>query len=121
MVLLGDAARHAGDSNRARQAYRVVRERAPDTAAAAGAAFALGRLALTEDPEAAAAWFEKSLEEQPRGPLAQAARERLLESAVQRGDATRLREVAERYLEQSPEGPHAEQARALLRRTGSKP
>jgi hypothetical protein len=120
VVLLGDAARHAGHASQARQAYTRVRERAPASAAAASAAFALGRLSLDDDPGEAAKWFERSLSERPRGALAQAARDRLLEAAVQQGEPQRLREVAERYLDQSPEGPHAEQARTILQRGESK-
>ncbi len=121
VVLLGDAARHAGHSNQARHAYASVRARAPATAAAANAAFALGRLAFDDDPGEAARWFDHYLKELPRGALAPAARDRLLEAAVREGDSKRLREIAERYLVESADGAHAERARVIIGRVESKP
>ena len=108
VMLLGDAARHAGQSSQARHAYATVRERAPRTASAARAAFALGRLSVDDDPEHATRWFEQSLSESPQGPLAQAARDRVFEAAVRNGDPKRIREFAKSYLADSPEGPHAD-------------
>jgi len=116
VMLLGDAARHAGHADRARLAYLAVRRRAPGSPPAAAAAFALGRLGFESDPEGSSRWFELSLVEAPRGPLAQAARDRLLEAAVRIGDGGRTRRLAERYLRESPEGPRAADARAILKR-----
>jgi len=114
VVLLGDAARHGGYAGLARRAYSAVRRRAPASRAAADAAFALGRLALDDqDPHEARRWFSTSLDEQPHGPLAQAARDRLFELALRSRDGARIREAAAAYLEQSPDGAHAAQARAV--------
>lgn len=121
VLLLADAARHAGHADRARVAYLAVRRRAEGTAAAAAAAFALGRLEFDDDLERASRWLELSLAEGPREPLAQAARDRLLEAAVRIGDPERLRRIAERYLKESPEGPRAGEARAILKRGDPRP
>ncbi len=121
VLLLADAARHAGHADRARVAYLVVRRRAEGTAAAAAAAFALGRLDFDDDLEGASRWLELSLAEGPREPLAQAARDRLLEAAVRIGDPERLRHIAARYLKESPQGPRAGEARAILKRGDALP
>jgi hypothetical protein len=119
VLLLADTARHAGHADRARLAYLAVRHRAAQSAAGAAAAFELGRLCFDEDPEEASRWFETSLVERPRGPLAQAARDRLLEAAVRIGDVERVRRLAEIYLDETPEGPRAREAREILKRANS--
>ncbi len=121
LMLLGDAARLSGDAERARQAYLALRRRFPSGAAAARAAFALGRLSVEAEPRAAARWFDVYLREQPDGPLAQAALERLLELTSALGDGEWQREVARRYLARYPSGPHAEAAVQLLEGAASGP
>lgn len=121
LMLLGDAARLSGDAERARQAYSALRRRFPSEAAAARAAFALGRLSVEAEPRAAARWFDVYLREQPDGPLAQAALERLLELTSELGDREWQREVARRYLERYPSGPHARDAVQLLEGAASGP
>jgi len=62
-------------------------------------------------------WFETYLAEQPRGALAPAALDRLLETSIRLGDKARALTIARRYLAQYPGGPHAEQARELIERS----
>lgn len=117
LLLLGDAARLAGEPARAEQAYRAVRERFGG-ASAAQAAFLLGRLAF-ESRSAyadAAQYFALSLLEQPSGPFARDAAGRLMESLDRAGDATGAKAAAERYAARYPDGPHASLASALLAR-----
>lgn len=113
LLLLGDAARLSGHVDQARRAYLVLRERFPSSPAAAQAAFHLGRLAGNgADGDH---WFQAYLSEQPRGPLAEAALGRLLESSVNRGDARGARALAQTYLERYPAGAHVDTAQQILR------
>lgn len=121
LVLLGDTARLGGDVVRARQAYSAARRRFPRSPAAGNAAFALGRLAVEGDPDAAARWFELYLREQPAGPLAASADDWLFELAgrAHAADPARLREVAASYLQRRPDGAHAAGARRILDAAGA--
>jgi TolA-binding protein len=121
LTVLGDAARLSGDAERARMAYAALRRRFPGEVSAARAAFALGRLSFDVDPEAAARWFDIYLREQPVGPLAHAALDRLFELAVAGRDLERSRDVARRYLEGHPSGPHVRDASRVLRPEASGP
>lgn len=121
LMLLGDLARLNGDDNRSRRAYSALRRRFPSDEAASRAAFALGRLEVDRAPRAAARWFDIYLREQPDGPLAQAALERLLELTDTLGDREWRREVATTYVRRYPDGPHAADARALLERAAPSP
>jgi hypothetical protein len=116
LVSLGDTARLAGDTARAKQAYRAARRRFPGTGAAAMSALSLGRLAF--DHEAAfadaARWFEAYLAEDAAGPLAREAAGRLIEARERDGDRIAARAAARRYLARWPDGPHAAKARSLL-------
>ncbi|HWO11616.1 MAG TPA: FecR domain-containing protein [Polyangiaceae bacterium] len=114
LLLLGQSARLTGHVDDAAQAYAEVRRRFAGSAAAARAAYALGLLAFESDPRRASEWLEIYLAEQPRGPLAEPALERLLEASLRQSDAPRRRDIARRYLEQSPRGPHAAEARRVL-------
>lgn len=121
LMLLGDVARLNGDEKRSRRAYLALRRRFPSDDAAARAAFALGRLDVDHAPRAAARWFDIYLREEPDGPLAQAALERLLELTDTLEDREWQREVATTYVRRYPDGPHARDARVLLERSSSSP
>lgn len=116
LLALGDAARFAGDSVRAQQAYLALRRRHPAAPEAPTAAFVLGRTAFDRsgDLSAAAEWFRRCLAEAPRGPFAADASGRLIEVLVRSGDKASARAAAERYLAAHPRGAHAELARAVL-------
>ena len=116
MLGLGDTARLAGDSARAKQAYLAVRRRHPGSGAASVAALALGRIAFDHDASfaAAARWFETYLAEQPDGSLAREAAGRLVEAREREGDRVAAGAAARHYLSRWPDGPHAEKARSLL-------
>jgi TolA-binding protein len=114
LVLLGDAARLAGSTDRAQAAYAAVRERFGG-APAAHATFLLGRLALDErgDPKAAARLFEAYLRDNDGGPFAREASGLLAEARSRAGQHTAARAAAAAYLERYPDGPFAGRARAL--------
>jgi transmembrane sensor len=116
IVSLGDTARLAGDTARAKQAYLAARRRFPGSAAAAISALSLGRLAFDRDGAfaGAARWFETYLTEAPAGPLAREAAGRLIEAHERAGDRMAARAAARRYLARWPDGPHAAKARSLL-------
>jgi FecR protein len=114
LSLLGDTARLNGDSRRAEAAYRAARQRFAGSAAAARAAFALGRLAVKSDPQAAIGWFESYAREQPGGPLIAATDDWLFELVGESGTPARRREIARAYLERHPAGAHAGDARRIL-------
>jgi TolA-binding protein len=113
---LGDAARLAGSSGRAVQAFTTLRSRFPGGAEAASAAFILGRMAQDNrrDYGGAAGWFNRYLSEQPGGAFAADALGRLVEVEDKRGDTAGARRAAERYLAAYPGGPHAAYAKRVL-------
>ena len=114
---LGDVARLAGDIDRARLAYQLVRERFPGSREASAASFELGRLAFDGDDDAAAiSWFEACLSEAPEGPFARDAQGRLMEAQQRSGDRISARATAGHYLQAWPLGPHGGLARSLLGR-----
>ena len=86
------------------------------SAAAARAAFQLGRLAFDGSGDYAAArrWFGAYLAEQPGGGFAQEALGRLMEAEQRQGDGEAARRSATRYLAQFPSGAHAALARTLV-------
>jgi len=116
-LMLGDAARLNGRAQHAHHAYSSVRRRFAGSAAAARAAFELGRSAFQSgNTTGAVRWFETYVAEQPSGPLAAAAYERLLEASLQLGDRARSRSIAAAYLAKFPAGPHAREAHRILGR-----
>jgi TolA-binding protein len=105
------AARLAGRRDVERAALLACRKRAPGQAAAAQAAYLLGRASAAAE---AAGWFETYLREQPQGLLAREASGRLIESYRAAGNASAAQTAASRYLGRYPNGPHASLARQAL-------
>jgi TolA-binding protein len=120
LLMLGDTARLSGHGGHAIHAYTLLRRRFPASEAASQAAFHLGRLAshAGDDAPNAARWFEAYLQEQPGGPLAEAALGRMLEVEVRRKNTARARQLAKAYLERYPLGAHADAARKILAARG---
>jgi TolA-binding protein len=111
------AARLAGRPAEERAALLACRKRAPGQAAAAQAAYLLGRASGASE---AAQWFETYLREQPQGLLAREAAGRLIESYRASGKTSAAQSAASRYLARYPDGPHASLARqTLAARSGS--
>jgi len=105
------AARLAGHPDEERAALLACRRRAPGQAAAAQAAYLLGRASGAAE---AAQWFETYLREQPQGLLAREAAGRLIESYRASGNTSAAQTAASRYLARYPDGPHAPLARRAL-------
>jgi TolA-binding protein len=105
------AARLAGRRDEERAALLACRRRAPGQAAAAQAAYLLGRASVGAE---AAQWFETYLREQPQGLLAREAAGRLIESYRASGSTSAAQTAAARYLARYPDGPHASLARQAL-------
>jgi TolA-binding protein len=115
LLTLAEAARYAGQPNRAEQALLALRARFVRSDDAALAAYLLGRLAaeVHTDHHSAARWFRTYLAERPTGKLAREADGRLLESLAFMDRAT-AQQAARSYLKRYPTGPHAPFARNLL-------
>ena len=77
---LADSARYLGRYSLAERSLLALRKRSPSDAGST--AFFLGRLEESREPNKALSWYEKSLEEEPRGPYAaeaQAGKVRMLQ------------------------------------------
>lgn len=109
---LADVARLAGKSDKAVAAYTKLRARFGGTAAAARAAFQIGR--LVQQPKDAVRWLETYLAEAPQGSFAKLARGRLMVALRDAGDREAARAAARVYVDSYPDGPHAKIAAALL-------
>jgi transmembrane sensor len=120
LLLLGQTARLTGHTAQAEAAYAAVLQRFASSAASARAAFALGLLAFEHDAGQASSWFERCLGEQPSGPLAAAALDRLLEASLRLPDPAR-RAIAARYVQQYPQGPRAAEAQRILNAASPEP
>lgn len=116
LFALADAARYAGSRKLAMQALLKVRGRFPHAAEARTAAFLLGRLSEQQEAHATAVeWFDRYLQEAPKGPYASLAfgHKMLLVGRV--GDRVDGEELARDYLARYPNGPYAGAARDLLK------
>lgn len=113
---LAETCRLARDSSRAHRALEAFRRRFPQSPRSQLAAFLLATVALDleRDPAAALTWFERYLEEAPRGPLAEEALGRSIQAALDAGRTDKARDAARRYLDEFPNGSYADRARALL-------
>lgn len=115
LVLLGDAARYAGEGRKSEYALKRLRQLFPGTKRAAEGAFALGRLSFDTlgSYAQAAQWFRTYLREQPAGALTREARGRLIEALQRSGDEQAAMAAAELYLRDYPDGPYARLARRI--------
>lgn len=116
LLLLGDAARLGGRSDRATEAYLKARQRFPGSEAAASSAFRLGRQSFDHDaaPGRAARWFATYISERPAGRYAQESLGRLIEARLRSSDRDGARSAARDYLARFPSGPHAQLARSVI-------
>jgi hypothetical protein len=114
LIELGDVARLAGRSARAREAYLGARDKLPG---GGRSAYGLGLTAFDHDRDYAVAayWFGVYLDEQPGGDLRREASARLFEAWQAAGDRDKARATASRYLADYPNGPQAALARSLAK------
>lgn len=112
LLMLGDAARLAGRSDRARTAYAAVRENHAGSSESARAAFALGVMAFPSS--SALPLLEEYLGQSPNGPLAPEALGRIVEIRHRAGNTAEARAAAKRYLASYPNGAHAKLSRSIV-------
>jgi hypothetical protein len=117
LAVLADAARYTHRNDLARRSLLTLRTRFPATDRARDAAFFLARLSEAASAAAAPealAWYERYLEEAPRGSYAEEAlgREMIL---LGRSGTNQARGVASRYLSAYPHGLYTGEASGLLR------
>jgi FecR protein len=117
LLLLGDAARLSGRSDRATEALLALRRRYPHDPRRSAAAFALGKVAFDQRHayRQAAEWFATCVREQPNGALARESSGRKIEALRNAGDGAAAEQAARDYLGHYPDGPHADVARSLLK------
>jgi len=109
---LADAARYAGRASIARRVLLAERERFSSSAAARDAAFFLGRIA-EDGGGGALEWYERYLNESPRGAYASQALGRKMMLLYKQGGRGLAEPVAIEYLGRYPSGPYAAAARKI--------
>ncbi|HEY7373279.1 MAG TPA: FecR family protein [Polyangia bacterium] len=118
LAALADAARYRRHDDVARRALLAQRRRFPGSPRAADAAFFLGRLDENggRGHGPALAWYERYLDEAPRGSYVAEALGRKMIAVEELHGAAAAHNVAEQYLHRFPRGSYAGAARALLAR-----
>jgi ferric-dicitrate binding protein FerR (iron transport regulator) len=116
LAALADAARYRRHDDVARRALLAQRRRFAGSPRAADAAFFLGRLDENGGRGAgpALAWYERYLDEAPRGSYVAEALGRKMMAVQEIHGAAAARNVAEQYIRRFPRGSYAGAARALL-------
>lgn len=110
--MLADSARYLGRYALAERSLLALRKRSPSDAA--NAAFLLGRLDESRNPNKAVSWYERSLEEEPSGAYAAEAWAGKMRMLLQSGGSAAAAPAAKQYLERFPSGVHAARAREIL-------
>lgn len=112
LAALADAARYAGRKSIAKRVLLAERRRFASSGAAHDAAFFLGRIAEDEGG-GGSDWYERYLNESPRGAYASQAFGRQMMILYQQRGAAAASPVAAEYLARYPNGPYAAAARKL--------
>ena len=112
LAALADAARYGRRAEIATRALLAQRRRFPGTPIAQQAAFFLGQ--LSEGRADALEWYERYLNESPRGPYVPQALGRKLMLIHERNGAASARPLCEEYLRRYPNGPYAAAAKKIL-------
>lgn len=112
LAALSDAARYAGRSAVAKRVLLAERQRFAGSAPARDAAFFLGRIA-EDGGGGASEWYERYLEESPRGAYASQALGRKMMLLYQQRGRAAAEPVALDYLSRYPNGPYAAAARKI--------
>ncbi|HXU01625.1 MAG TPA: FecR family protein [Polyangia bacterium] len=116
LAALADAARYRRHDDVARRALMAQRRRFAGSPRAADAAFFLGRLDENggRGHGPALAWYERYLDEAPRGSYVAEAMGRKMIAVEELHGAAAARNVAEQYIRRFPRGSYAGAAHALL-------
>jgi FecR protein len=112
LAALADAARYSGRASIAKRVLLAERQRFPSSSAARDAAFFLGRLA-EETGGGAFEWYERYIQESPRGTYASQAFGRKMMLLYKQRGASAAKPVATEYLARYPKGPYAAAARKI--------
>lgn len=112
LAALADAARYSGRSQIAKRVLTAERQRFPSSSAARDAAFFLGRIA-EESGGGAIEWYERYVNESPRGSYASQAFGRKMMLLYKQRGASAAKPVAADYLSRYPNGPYAATARKI--------
>lgn len=107
LLAFGNAARFSGKYALATHAYQAVRERFSRSAAASSAAFFLGRLSESSDPNAAIGWYERYVAEAAGGSWVAEARGRTMVILHNTKGPAASVPAAKDYLANFPNGPYA--------------
>ncbi len=114
LLALADAARFLRRDDLARRSLLSARKRFPRSEMAGDAAFLLGRLEERGGGNQAVFWYERYLQENPRGPYAEQALGRHMLHVYRTEGHTAARSLARDYLEHHATGAYAEAARRLV-------
>jgi hypothetical protein len=116
LAALADAARYRRHDDVARRALLAQRRRFAGSPRAADAAFFLGRLDENggRGHGPALAWYERYLDEAPRGSYVEEALGRKMIAVEELHGAGAARNVAEQYIHRFPHGSYSGAAHALL-------
>jgi hypothetical protein len=120
LAALADAARYAGRSAIAKRVLLAERQRFPSSGPARDAAFFLGRIA-EEGGGGAIEWYERYVNESPRGAYASQAFGRKMMLLYKQRGAGAAGPVAVDYLGRYPNGPYAAAARKIQLESQSSP
>lgn len=120
LAALADAARYAGRSAIAKRVLLAERQRFPSSGPARDAAFFLGRIA-EEGGGGAIEWYERYVNESPRGAYASQAFGRKMMLLYKQRGAGAAGAVAVDYLGRYPNGPYAAAARKIQQESQSAP
>jgi hypothetical protein len=120
LAALADAARYAGRSSVAKRVLLAERQRFPSSGPARDAAFFLGRIA-EDSGGGAVEWYERYVQESPRGPYASQAFGRKMMLLYKQRGAGAAKPVAAEYLSRFPNGPYAAAARKLEQESSPAP
>lgn len=117
LAALASAARYQNEDELARRVLLTQRRRFPRSARAAEASFLLGRLddESKRDPGRALSWYERYLDEAPRGEYVSEALGRKMMVLERTDREAEAAAIARDYLRRFPAGTYAHAARALLR------
>jgi TolA-binding protein len=120
LAALADAARYAGRSAVAKRVLLAERQRFASSGPARDAAFFLGRIA-EDSGGGAVEWYERYVQESPRGPYASQAFGRKMMLLYKQRGAAAAKPVAAEYLSRFPNGPYAAAARKLEQESSPAP
>ena len=112
LAALADAARYSGRNAIAKRVLLAERQRFASSGPARDAAFFLGRIA-EDSGSGAVEWYERYVQESPRGPYASQAFGRKMMLLYKQRGAEAAKPVAAEYLSRFPNGPYAAAARKL--------